>query len=54
MRNNNLLKRLLAVALVVCILAAWVLPANVLAASLGFTQVSNDRVSANLFGKDAV
>ncbi len=53
MRNNNILKRLLSVMLVLCIVAAWILPSTAHAAGVRFTQVSNDRVSANLLGKDA-
>ena len=53
MRKNHVLTRLLSVFLVLCIVAAWVLPASARAAGIKFTQVSNDRVSANLFGKDA-
>ena len=54
MRKNNILKRLLSVILVLCIVSAWIIPSSASAAGIRFTQVSNDRVSANLFGKDAV
>ena len=54
MRKNNVLTRLLSVFLVLCIVAAWVLPSAARAAGIKFTQVSNDRVSADLFNKDAV
>ena len=52
--RNNMLKRMLSVLLVLCIVAAWILPSTARAAGIQFNQVSNDRVSANLFGKDAV
>ena len=54
MRKNHVLTRMLSVFLVLCIVAAWVLPSAARAAGIKFTQVSNDRVSANLFNKDAV
>ena len=53
MRKNHVLTRMLSVFLVLCIVAAWVLPSAARAAGISFTQVSNDRVSANLFNKDA-
>ena len=51
---SNITKRLLSVFLVLCMLSAWVLPASAHEAGVSFTQVSNDRVSASLFGKDPV
>ena len=54
MKANNVAKRLLSVFLVLCMVAAWVLPAGAYESGISFTQVSNDRVSANLFGKDPV
>ena len=52
MRNNNVFKRLLSVFLVLCLVFAAVIPSNVSAAGIKFTQVSNDRVSADVLGKD--
>ena len=54
MRSNNVAKRLLSVFLVLCMVCAWVLPASAHESGISVTQVSNDRVSANLFGKDPV
>ena len=54
MRSNNVAKRLLSVFLVLCMVCAWVLPASAQQSGISVTQVSNDRVSANLFGKDPV
>jgi hypothetical protein len=53
MRNYTILKRLLSLLLVLCIVAAWIPPMAVHASGIDFIQVSNDRVSANLIGKDA-
>ncbi len=53
MRNNTILKRVLSVVLVLCMIAAWIPPYAAHASGLSFKQVSNDRVSANLIGKDA-
>ena len=54
MRSNNVAKRLLSVFLVLCMMMAWVLPASAHESGISVTQVSNDRVSADLFGKDPV
>ena len=54
MRSNNVAKRLLSVFLVLCMVCAWVLPAAAADDGISVTQVSNDRVSASLFGKDPV
>ena len=54
MRSNSVAKRLLSVFLVLCMVCAWVLPANAADDGISVTQVSNDRVSAGLVGKDAV
>ena len=54
MRSNNVAKRLLSVFLVLCMVCAWVLPASAQESGISVTQVSNDRVSANLIGKDSV
>ena len=53
MRKNHVLTRMLSVFLVLCIVAAWVLPSAARAAGIEFTQVSNDRVSASLLNKEA-
>ena len=54
MKKTNMFQRMLSVFLALCMVATWALPANAYAPGVGFTQVSNDRVSANLIGKDAV
>ena len=54
MRKMTTLKRLLSVVLVLSVLLTWVLPANAIGKSASFRQVSNDRVSASLLGKDPV
>ena len=56
MRSNNVTRRLLSLLLVLCMVSAWILPAGALESGSGIkvTQVSNDRVSADLFGKDPV
>ena len=54
MRSNIVAKRLLSVFLVLCMVCAWVLPASAQESGISVTQVSNDRVSANLLGKDPV
>ena len=54
MRMNDVFKKMLSVVLVLCMVFTWVLPANAYDAGFSFNLVSNDRVSANLIGKDAV
>ena len=54
MKMNGFFKKMLSMLLVLCMVFTWVLPANAYDAGLSFSQVSNDRVSANLIGKDAV
>ena len=54
MRSSNVAKRLLSLFLVLCMVCAWVLPASAHESGISVTQVSNDRVSANLIGKDPV
>ena len=54
MRSNSITKKLLALLLVLSMVCAWIVPANAQESGIRFTQVSNDRVSANLIGKDPV
>ena len=54
MRSNNIAKRLLSVFLVLCMVCAWALPAGAADDGISINQVSNDRVTAGMFGKDAV
>ena len=54
MKSNTMMKRLLSVFLVLCMISAWILPASAQQYGVSFTQVSNDRVSANVLGKDPV
>ena len=54
MKKTNMFQKMLSVFLALCMVLSWALPANAYAPGVGFTQVSNDRVSANLIGKDAV
>ena len=54
MRRNSITKKLLALLLVLSMVCAWIVPANAQGSGIRFTQVSNDRVSANLIGKDPV
>ena len=54
MRSNSFAKRLLSALLVLCMVCAWVLPAGAADDGIRVTQVSNDRVTAGLLGKDPV
>ncbi len=46
--KNKMMSRLLSVILVLCMVAAWALPAAANAAGIEFTKVDNDRVTAGL------
>ena len=52
MKMNTTFKRFLSLALVLSVLLGWALPANALENSLGFRQVSNDRVFGDLFDRE--
>ncbi len=51
--RNKMLQKVLSLVLVACMVAAWALPSVASAAGISFEKVSNDRVSANLFDRDA-
>ncbi len=52
--KNKILQKMLALVLVLCMVAAWAMPAGAATVNGRLTQVSSDRISADLFGKDAV
>ncbi len=50
--RNKIVQRMLSVVLVLCMIAALALPTIAATVDTSFHKVSNDRVSANLFGRE--